>query len=121
MTPETPLALESGRALFNATKFFEAHEVWETAWRREQGDDKALLQGLIMVAAAGVKAGRDEPRGTVKLLRAARERLAGFAPNQGGLDVEALRGQVTTLLAAAEAWERGIGPRVEPAFSLQRA
>jgi hypothetical protein len=120
MKPETTGALEAGRALFNASKFFEAHEVWETAWRQETGEARLLLQGLIMVAAACVKAVRDEPRGTVKLFRAAHERLAGFAPTQGGLELSSLRAHVLTSLAAAEAWEQR-GARLTPSFTIERA
>ena len=57
MSPETTEALRAGRELFNARAFFEAHEVWEVAWRSEgAGPDKQLLQALILVAALSIAA-----------------------------------------------------------------
>jgi predicted metal-dependent hydrolase len=50
-------SLEEGRALFNAGRFFEAHERWEEAWLVETGAARLLLQGLIQVAAGFLKTG----------------------------------------------------------------
>jgi hypothetical protein len=42
-----------GTRLFDAGKFFEAHEVWEERWRVATDQvERDLLQGLIQVAAA---------------------------------------------------------------------
>jgi len=38
--------------LFNDRFFFEAHEVLEEVWRREHGESRAFLQGLIQICAA---------------------------------------------------------------------
>jgi nucleoside-diphosphate-sugar epimerase len=70
-----PSALDRGARLFNREKFFEAHEVWEEIWKRESGDRRLLLHGLIQAAAAYVKWRRGEPSGTVKLLQRASEKL----------------------------------------------
>jgi uncharacterized protein len=56
LRPETALALERGRVLYNAARYYEAHEVWEEAWLGEQGEARLLLQGLIQVAAGYFKA-----------------------------------------------------------------
>src|SRR5512145_2639201 len=47
--------LERGVALFNDGSFFEAHDVWEDAWRESEGDVRLFLQGLIQIAAGFVK------------------------------------------------------------------
>ncbi len=45
-----------GLDLFNHGYYWEAHEEWEGLWRAaEDPADKALLQALIRLAAAGVK------------------------------------------------------------------
>jgi len=46
-----------GIDLFNHGYYWEAHEAWEGPWRAAPGatPEKALLQGLIRLAAAGVK------------------------------------------------------------------
>jgi hypothetical protein len=91
-----------GVDLFNAGYYWEAHEAWEELWRAAEGDEAAaLLHGLIKLAAAGVKAGVGNPRGTARHATAAAELFAPLAA-QGhaslfGLDPRALK-------RAAEAW-----------------
>ena len=116
MSPETTEALRVGREHFNAQRFFEAHEAWETAWRREAGLDRSLLQALIMVAAGCVKATRGEPRGTMKLLTSAAELLPAFH-DDAGLNLEMFGSSVRQAVTAAEAWNAG-GAALVPTFTL---
>ena len=55
--PPPPLLVEGVR-LFNAGRWFEAHEVLEDAWRAEPEDVRRLYQGLLQV---GVGLQRGEP------------------------------------------------------------
>ncbi|HZU21535.1 MAG TPA: DUF309 domain-containing protein [Terriglobales bacterium] len=41
-----------GLDLFNAGRYFDAHEVWEDLWRETDGPDKLLVQGLVQSAVA---------------------------------------------------------------------
>ena len=54
-----------GVALFNAGYYWEAHEAWEPLWlaHGRRGGIAAALQGLIKLAAAGVKIREGRPRG----------------------------------------------------------
>lgn len=44
-------ALRLAERLFNAGLYFDTHEYLETAWRQAEGPWKAVIQGLIQVAA----------------------------------------------------------------------
>jgi predicted metal-dependent hydrolase len=83
-----------GCDLFDAGFYFEAHELWEQCWRAAKDvgndDDASFVQGLILMAAAGVKllAGNDESR-HAHLSRAA-ARLIDQPPRRG-LRSDALR------------------------------
>lgn len=111
MNPETTEALREGQALFNQGQYFEAHEVWEDAWRVEEGAARQLLQGLIQVAAGCHKASLGEPRGAVKLLGSAVAKLEGLP------EVAAFRSAVADALVLARAWEAG-GPPFVPHLRL---
>lgn len=78
-------ALHDGIALFNERQFFEAHEVWEDAWRTAAGDERVLLHGLIQVAAGFHKLQCGQPAGAVALFDKGLEKLAavGSAGPQG--------------------------------------
>jgi predicted metal-dependent hydrolase len=111
LRPRTSLALQEGRALFDAHRFWEAHEAWEAAWRVEQGDIRLLLHGLIQLAAGCHHAfvtGR--AAGAVKLLASGLEKLAAVPDGPdgpGGLALGRFRSGVSQMLAAARLWERG--------------
>ena len=89
-----------GCDLFDAGAFFEAHELWEQCWRAAKdvgnADDARFVQGLILLAAAGVKllAGQDESR-HAHLSRAQARLFAG--PPRRGLTDAALRRAVDAL------------------------
>lgn len=46
--------------LFDGERFWEAHEVIESLWRVAEGQEKTLLQGLILVCAAFVHVQKQE-------------------------------------------------------------
>ena len=85
-----------GIELFNAGKFFEAHEAWEELWLRESGDEKTGLQGLIQVAAAFHHHGRQNRAGTESLLAAGLAKLAELPETFGGIELARLRRDAKT-------------------------
>jgi len=46
--------LLKARRLFSAERYWECHEVLEGLWRQKRGEEKRVLQGLILVCAAYV-------------------------------------------------------------------
>ena len=90
MSHEFCQSLESGIALFNQQKFFEAYELWQQAWEVEEGDAGDLLQGLLQLAFACHKLSLDEPQGVLKLLEHAEAKLMTYAPEAYDLDIAAL-------------------------------
>lgn len=69
-------ALAAGLAAYRRGDFFEAHELLEPAWMgTDVTADRALLQGLIKIAAAYVHAVRGNPAGIARNLKGARIRL----------------------------------------------
>lgn len=108
LRPETDEALERGRALWNAGRFYEAHEAWEEAWLREEGEVRLLLQGLIQAAAAYVKAlDHLRPSGAVRLFAAALERLGPLGDAPAGLALAPFRSALEAGLAESRRWLAG--------------
>jgi predicted metal-dependent hydrolase len=71
---------------FNARKFWEAHEAWETLWLSAESDLEQFLQGLIQVAAAYHHVQRGTYRGAPRLFAAGLKRLEAFPLMHCGLD-----------------------------------
>lgn len=117
----TRAALSRGRRLFDAGRFFEAHEAWEDAWRVETGDVRLFLQGLIQIAAGfhkGLVQGR--PGGMVKLLENGLRKLDA-AGDLGLLALGPFRAEVARWLDGARRWSEGGGRPDLPLPRLARA
>jgi hypothetical protein len=100
--------LEDGIVLFNRGQFFEAHEVWEDAWRRARDADEVFLHGLIQVAAGFHKLQCGQPSGTVSLLTKGVAKLTAVPPDAFIPELPSFRASVGTWKEiAARMTERG--------------
>src|SRR5260370_33884166 len=89
-----------GGELFNRGLSWEAHEAWEVAWLELEDEPKLFVQGLIQVAAGYYKATvQNQPRGCVKLLTAALEKLEQPPSDFLGVDTRRLRPAARRTLA----------------------
>jgi len=100
-------ALAEGLAAYDRGDFFEAHELLEPAWMgTDELGERALLQGLIKLAAAFVHATRGNPLGIEKNLAGARGHLdAAGATEAGGIvgiDVGVLLDRIDERLRAPQ-------------------
>jgi len=88
---------ELGVAHFNAREFFTAHEVWEEIWLGAAAPEKALLQGLIQIAAAFHHYGLGNLRGAKSLAAAGIGKLDACPHGYRGIDIP-------RLVAETKAW-----------------
>jgi len=102
-------AIDDGLAAYAAGDYFLAHELLEPAWMgTDDPAERALLQGLIKLAAADVHGVRGNPRGVARNLDGALVRLR-YATEAGttraaGIDLGTL---ITAVAARLEAAQRG--------------
>jgi DUF309 family protein family protein len=97
------VAIEGGLAAYDRGDYFEAHEELEPAWMgSDVPAERALLQGLIKVAAAYVHDVRGNPAGVRTNLTGARRLLAEAAEHHGEnvarIDLDALIADVDARL-----------------------
>ena len=71
-------ALHHGIELFNAHRFWDAHEAWEQLWLVAAGEEKLFLQGLIQLAAAYHHVQRGTLRGGLRLFEQSATKLVHF-------------------------------------------
>jgi predicted metal-dependent hydrolase len=79
-------SLIEGVDLFNARRFWHAHEAWERIWLVAEGDERLFLQGLIQLAAAYHHVHRGTYAGGLRLFDAALEKLSRFPDGYLGID-----------------------------------
>lgn len=106
-----------GIAHFNAGRFFQAHEAWETAWKQAKGeDDEEFFKGLSQLGAGYVHYRRGNAHGAHTLIRRALSRIRRYGPSHHGVDVEALAGAADSQAERFEAAARSDGdlPEIAP-------
>lgn len=111
-------ALAHGARLFNAGKYFEAHDAWEDLWRFLRSPERDFFRGLINLAVALKKAHEGNPKGLQRLLDRADGMLAPYAPTHRGIDIADLRARITGLREQADetsdGWRFAIDPKDIP-------
>jgi hypothetical protein len=89
---------DDARRLFNAERYWESHEVLEGVWRTRGGDEKRLLQGMILVCAAFVHHQKGEDEAAVGILKRSAAQLEYGGPKFAGFDLEKLRRHVQGII-----------------------
>ncbi len=103
-------SLDAGRELFEKGSFHAAHEAWESGWRRTRGDERTLLQVLVLWSAALHHHSHGKELGANRLLLRALERMGGLR-EVDGIDVDGLRESLVTSLEHARApWSEAARP-----------
>ncbi len=112
LAPEQRLdALDRSLAAYVVGDYFAAHEILEPGWMgSDDPAERALHQGLIKLAAAGVHAVRGNPEGVRRNLEGAAGRLARVPDAADGalgaalerVDLPATRAWIAALLAVVE-------------------
>jgi predicted metal-dependent hydrolase len=103
-------AFKRGLEKIRAGRYFEAHEELEEAWRAASAEERDFFQGLVHVAVAWYQAGRGRPVATARQLEKAARRLAPFAPEHRGVDVERVLAQVDAAQASVAAGSLELDP-----------
>jgi hypothetical protein len=93
-----------GAELWNRGRYWEAHEAWEEPWRAAGRHSAAgrFLQGLILLAAAGVKR-QGGAQAVARRLAARGARRLRDAHFVAGFDA-------ATFAAEVERWVEGVAP-----------
>ncbi len=93
-------AIRSGLGLFDEERYWESHEALESAWKEAEGDEKEILQGLILIAASLVHWQKNEKQVTLSVMKRARDKLGRHQTEYSGIDIVALTNRLDGILSA---------------------
>jgi len=99
-----PMALSKAQTmieaknLFNDERYWECHEILEGLWRVLKGDEKILVQAMILVCASFVHFQRNETAVAISMLQRYRSRLKWPDEFYEGVDMQKLRDGVAEFL-----------------------
>ena len=89
------------KKLFNEEKYWITHEVLEGVWKKAYGDEKDLLNGLILVAAAFVHYQKNEKDIALSIMRRALKKLTTVNEKYFGIDVVSIKSQVSEMVKSS--------------------
>ncbi|MGA7005432.1 MAG: DUF309 domain-containing protein [Nitrososphaeraceae archaeon] len=89
------------KKLFNEEKYWITHEVLEGVWKKAYGDEKDLLNGLILVAAAFVHYQKNEKDIALSIMRRALKKLTTVNEKYFGIDVVSIKSQVSEMVESS--------------------
>ncbi|MDP9270099.1 MAG: DUF309 domain-containing protein [Chloroflexota bacterium] len=95
---EADRLFRDGVALFNGSRYWHAHEAWETLWRAAEDKDRDFYQGLIQVAAGLLHLQRRNARGARNKLAEGVARLRPYEPVHRGVFVNELIGRADRII-----------------------
>ncbi len=81
---------EIGMNLFNESKWYKSHDIFEEIWHETGGPERQILQGILQVAVAQVHLENKNINGATILYGEALGRLKKFELANLGLDIVGL-------------------------------
>lgn len=91
-----PELARQGIALFNEGEYYKCHDSLEELWRQDTGPGRDLYRGILQIGIALYQIQRGNYRGAMKMLLRVRQWLTPLPDTCQGVNVAALRQNVTT-------------------------
>ena len=91
-------AISEGISYFNNERFWECHEILEGVWKNCDGDEKFLVQGLILVAAGLVHYQKDEDEICISIFNRALTKLENASGQYHDIDIDKIKKTVTDMI-----------------------
>ena len=91
-------ALAQGVRLFDAGRYHDAHEAFESCWLANEGGDADFFKGLVQASICLHHLTRENLEGARKLYAGHRRLLGRFLPEHRGIDVAGLLAEMQRVL-----------------------
>jgi uncharacterized protein len=91
-------AIKFARNLFNTEKYWRTHEVLESIWKNSYGNEKALLNGLILIAAAFVHHEKNENEICISILKRALMKLERTSGYYFGIKLDEIKDRISEIV-----------------------
>ncbi|HEY7226709.1 MAG TPA: DUF309 domain-containing protein [Nitrososphaeraceae archaeon] len=91
-------SIKLARELFNDEKYWKTHEVLEAIWKNTKGNERDLLNGIILVAAAFVHYQKGEQEICISIMKRALVKLDKTYDNYYDIDIESLKRKVVDMV-----------------------
>jgi len=87
-------SIKMARVLFNNEKYWKTHEVLEGVWKHTSGDERDLLNGIILVAAALVHYQKGEQGICISIMNRALVKLNNAKGKYHDINIDSLKSKI---------------------------
>ena len=91
-------SIKDGIFYFNNERFWESHEALEGAWKQSTGDERELIQGIILVAAAFVHYQKYENEICLSVLNRALKKLDDKSGEYHNVSIDSMKQNLIEML-----------------------
>ncbi len=95
---EKEKAISEGVDYFNNERFWECHEILESVWKNCDGNEKFLVQGLILVAAGLVHYQKNEDSICLSIFNRALEKLENSNGKYHNINIDKIKKTITVMI-----------------------
>ena len=95
-------AISEGISYFNNERFWECHEILEGVWKNCDGDEKFLVQGLILVAAGLVHYQKDEDEICISIFNRALKKLENASGQYHDIDIDKIKKTISEMISSQD-------------------
>ncbi|MDF1519570.1 MAG: DUF309 domain-containing protein [Brevefilum sp.] len=99
---EIPQEVNDGIKLLNQDQFYEAHEAFETAWRRTQDPSREFYRALLQVSGGFFRLSQGNPQAARKFFTHALKWLAPFPSPHLGFNTDILMEDIQKIILEIE-------------------
>ncbi len=99
---EQEQGIKDGIFYFNNERFWEAHEAWEGVWKKCNGLEKEVIQGIILVAVAFAHSQKNDDSVGLGMFGRALEKIGDFTGMYHNIDVDRIRKLITHMRKTGE-------------------
>lgn len=105
---------DKGMQEFNATGYFEAHDIWEDLWHGLRGPDRPFLQSMIHLAVGAYHAGNGNAKGAKSQWSKALTKLSNYPVSHWGVDTGPWRSWIARYCAGTAHEPHPVGLDFDP-------
>ena len=96
-------AINNARVLFNEEKYWWSHEALEMIWKESNGEEKQLLNGLILICAAFVHYQKDEYKVCLSILERSMIKFSRIKKSiYYEINIDEIKKRITKILQSKE-------------------
>ncbi len=89
--------IRDGIYYYNHERFWEAHEAWEGVWKKCRGEEKSLVQGLILLAVSFAHCQKDDDLIGLNMLTRAEEKIGDYSGSYHGIDIDRVKDKIAEM------------------------